>query len=152
VRTSRLSWTRSCPGSRLCWNVELPKVAFKAETQLWMGFTSEEATRVSRLMMSVTFALVWCQVVLRVEMRLAFDLRFAFETLSSVIFRKPTELPLKFLKPRGWLERILKYFGLHIDLSFHDNNHLKCFESDLVKILIFVSVLLNYLKPQERSL
>jgi len=43
----------------------------------------------------------------------------------------------------------LKCFGSHIDLGFRDwtSNLLKCLKLDLVWILVFVSVLLNYLKP-----
>jgi len=41
-----------------------------------------------------------------------------FDDLSSVIFRQPTESPPKFFIFRGWLGRILKYFGLWLNSYF----------------------------------
>jgi len=48
----------------------------------------------------------------------------------------------------------LEYFGLHIDLDFCDwiGNILRCPELDLVWILIFVSILLNWLKSPRKIL
>ena len=71
--------------------------------------------------------------------------------LSLVIFRQPTKSPSKFLKPRDLVGRISKYFGFHLDLGLRDwtDNLLKYSEFDPVWILVFVSVLLNLLKPRE---
>jgi len=54
--------------SHWSWNAELPRLAFEVERWPWLRSVFEEATRVSRLMISVTFTLMQYQVALRVEM------------------------------------------------------------------------------------
>jgi len=67
-------------------------------------------------------------------------------------FWHPTEPSPKFSIFRGWLEQISKYFGPRVDLDLRNctNNLLKCHELDLVRILVFVSILLNYFKAPKR--
>ena len=76
-------------------------------------------------------------------------MRFTYDDLSLVIFEQPTELPPKFLKLRSCLEQISKHFGLQLILGSHNwtDNLLRCPELDPVWILLFLSVLLNCLKP-----
>jgi len=68
---------------------------------------------------------------------------------SLVIFRQPTEHPPKFSILRGWLGQISKYFELQLILGSYDwtDNLSRCPEFDPIWILVFVSVLLNCLKP-----
>ena len=80
---------------------------------------------------------------------LRFEVRLTSDGLSLVIFRQPIELPPKFLTLHSLLGQILKYIGLQLILSSHDwiDSLLRCPELDPVWILIFVSVLLNCVKP-----
>ena len=54
----------------------------------------------------------------RFSLKCDLKVRFVSDDLSLVIFGQPTELPSKFLILRGLLGRILKYFGLRLNLGF----------------------------------
>jgi len=134
----------SCSNSCRCLNVTLKSVCWRVT---WPLCLAQNATFVLHHWWSPTLAFVWKR-----DPRIS--MRPAFEALSSVIFRQPIEPLPRFLKSHGWLRRILKYFGLHLDLGLHDwsSNLLKYPELDPVWILVFMSILLNCLKPQGRSL
>jgi len=76
------------------------------------------------------------------------EVRFASDDL--VIFRQPTELHPKFLIHCDLLGWISKHFRFYCQsLASHDwiGNLLRCLELDPIWIVVFVSVLLNCLKP-----
>jgi len=139
-------------GSHLNWNAELAEVwvgiqswlqlVFAVGTQSWLRsafaiWNAELAeVRVCSWMWGPHF-------VLKRDLRVG--MRFAPKDLSSIKIRQPTELPPKFSKLRG--RRFSKYFELHVGSNDWTDNLVNCSELDLVWILVFVSVLLNYLKP-----
>jgi len=100
---------RSYLDSHLSWNTKLLRLAF------WWS------TRLPRLMLNATFASPawWSPTfgwnttlvsILKSAFKLKCDprspMRPAFAIVSLVIFRQPTEPPLKFTKFHGWLGRI----------------------------------------------
>ena len=63
--------------------------------------------------------LLWTRVSrFSLKHNLHVEVRFTSDDLSLVIFRQPTEPPLKILKLRSWLRQILKHSGLQLISGF----------------------------------
>ena len=148
AQTCIWSETQGFSDPRLKWSAKLLRTTLDMEREVTQTRVGQD-TKLLRPASEV-FMLRWTRD-LRFSLKcdLHVEVRFVLDDLSLVIFGQSAEPPQKFSILHSWLGWISKYFRFWLNLGFSwlTGNLLRCPELNPVWIVVFVSVLLNFLKP-----